>query len=104
MTTILQSSKPEIQEAAANGAEVAVVHYASQPSLISALKGVDVVLSTLRDDGLEIQRDVVRAAKAAGVKLFVPSEYGRNTLGITVPCTSFILFPLVSPLLTKVQT
>ncbi|KIJ55921.1 hypothetical protein M422DRAFT_239087 [Sphaerobolus stellatus SS14] len=79
-------TKPQIKEAELQGAELVAVNYDSQISLINALQAVDVVLSTLRDGGLEdVQRNLVRAAKAAGVKLFVPSEYGRNTIGITVP-------------------
>lgn len=53
------------------------------------MTGVDVVISTLRDDGLDLQKDVVRAAKVAGVKLFVPSEFGKNTLGETSDCQCF---------------
>ncbi|KIJ41707.1 hypothetical protein M422DRAFT_255325 [Sphaerobolus stellatus SS14] len=79
-------TKPELQDAASQGAELAAVDYDSQASLINALQGVDVVLSALRDEGLEeVQLNLVRAAKAAGVKLFVPSEYGRSTLGTTEP-------------------
>ncbi|KIJ41708.1 hypothetical protein M422DRAFT_255326 [Sphaerobolus stellatus SS14] len=79
-------TKPELQEAASQGAELVTIDYDSQSSLVSALQGVDVVLSTLRDEGLqEAQLNLVRAAKAAGVRLFVPSEYGRNTIGITAP-------------------
>ncbi|KIJ30354.1 hypothetical protein M422DRAFT_268113 [Sphaerobolus stellatus SS14] len=87
-------TKPELQEAASQGAELAAVDYDSQTSLINALQGVDVVLSALRDGGLEeVQLNLARAAKAAGVKLFVPSEYGRNILGITEPCKE--IFPKV---------
>ncbi|KIJ40230.1 hypothetical protein M422DRAFT_32294 [Sphaerobolus stellatus SS14] len=79
-------AKPELRTAEAQGAELVAVDYDSQSSLINALKGVDVVLSTLRDEGLEtVQLNLVRAAKEAGVKLFVPSEYGKNTLGIKEP-------------------
>ena len=57
-------------------------------TLLQALKGVDVVISTLGDDsgltsrdvrnsgelpGFRAQDEVARAAKEAGVKLFVPS-------------------------------
>ncbi|KAF8531391.1 NAD-P-binding protein [Gautieria morchelliformis] len=65
---------------ASKGIDVFPVDYSSLESITNALKGVDVVFSVLRDDGLDIQTNVIRAAKDANVKLFVPSEYGRNTL------------------------
>lgn len=34
------------------------------------------VISTIGNDILEVQDNLVLAAKAAGVKLFVPSEFG----------------------------
>ncbi|KAF8590766.1 NAD-P-binding protein [Ramaria rubella] len=75
--------KPELQAISAKGVDVLPVDYSSQKSIIDALKGSEVVLSALRDDGLDIQTNVIRAAKDANVKLFVPSEYGRNTVGDT---------------------
>jgi len=45
-------------------------------SLKTALQGVDVVVSTLSGAGIEPQLNLVRAAAAAGVKRFVPSEFG----------------------------
>jgi uncharacterized protein YbjT (DUF2867 family) len=68
---------------------VRAVDYASRQSITNALRGVDVVLSALRDDGLDLQTDVIRAAKDANVKLFVPSEYGRNSIGDPSECASF---------------
>ena len=85
---MLQKDKPELKALSSKGVDVISVDYSSQQSIIDALKGTEVVLSGLRDDGLDIQTNVIRAAKDAGVKLFVPSEYGRNTLGNTSECTS----------------
>ena len=50
-----------------------VVDYASQSSLVEALKGVDVVISTVNGAGFNAQHVLADASKAAGVKLFVPS-------------------------------
>ncbi|KAF8590773.1 NAD-P-binding protein [Ramaria rubella] len=75
--------KPELQALSSKGVDVISVDYSSKKSITDALKGSDVVLSALRDDGLDIQNSVVYAAKAAEVKLFVPSEYGANTIGNT---------------------
>lgn len=81
-----QKDKPELKALTSKGVEVIAVDYSSHQSITNALKDVDVVFSALRDDGLDIQINVIRAAKDAGVKLFVPSEYGRNTLGNTSEC------------------
>jgi NmrA-like family len=83
----LQKDKPELKALSAKGVNVIPVDYSSQESIVNALKGVDVVFSVLRDDGLDIQTNVIRAAKDANVKLFVPSEYGRNTFGDKSECT-----------------
>jgi uncharacterized protein YbjT (DUF2867 family) len=63
-------------------------------SLLRALRGVDIVISTVGDDsglsgkdvksiaelpGFRAQDVVAKAAKAAGVKFFVPSEFGYPT-------------------------
>jgi uncharacterized protein YbjT (DUF2867 family) len=77
-----------LKELVSKGVDVIPVDYSSMPSIVNALKGVDVVFSVLRDDGLHVQPNVIRAAKDANVKLFVPSEYGRGTLGDKSECTS----------------
>ncbi|KZO98446.1 NAD-P-binding protein [Calocera viscosa TUFC12733] len=63
----------------AQGAEPIVVDYDSPPSLQSALHGIDVVISTVITTALNVQEPLGDAAKAAGVKLFVPSEFGGDT-------------------------
>jgi hypothetical protein len=42
----------------------------------SLLKGIDVVIATPAAQGVPLQPQLVRAAAAAGVKLFVPAEWG----------------------------
>jgi uncharacterized protein YbjT (DUF2867 family) len=59
---------------------------ASQESLQTALKGIDVVISTLSGEGLfAVGGDIelARAAKAVGVKRFVPSHWGTDLRGLT---------------------
>ncbi|OAL54750.1 NAD(P)-binding protein [Pyrenochaeta sp. DS3sAY3a] len=51
----------------------------SQKSLEEAFKGQDVVISTISGDGLALQKTIVDAAIAAGVKIIFPSEYGVDT-------------------------
>jgi uncharacterized protein YbjT (DUF2867 family) len=56
------------------------VDYDNEESLVSALQGVEVVISALAAPaGFEAQAALVRAAKKAGVELFAPSEYGDDT-------------------------
>ncbi|KAK0610610.1 hypothetical protein B0T17DRAFT_119327 [Bombardia bombarda] len=56
------------------------VDYASLSSLTSALQGIDAVVSTLSSAALSSQILLIQAAAAAGVKRFIPSEFGSNTL------------------------
>ncbi|KAA1474003.1 NAD-P-binding protein [Dentipellis sp. KUC8613] len=65
------------------GAKLATIDYSSQDSLTAALSGVDVVISTLSIPALAAQDAVAVAAKAAGVRLFVPSEFGGRSDEIT---------------------
>ncbi|KZW01508.1 NAD(P)-binding protein [Exidia glandulosa HHB12029] len=60
-----------------------VVDYADSQSVQDALGGVDVLVSALSGSGLRVQPALADAAKKAGVKLFVPSEYGVRTPEIT---------------------
>lgn len=61
------------------GATVLGVDYADHTSLVEALQGIDVVISTFGTEGLAHQPALARAAKEAGAKLFVPSEFGVDT-------------------------
>lgn len=62
-------------------AEVTVksVDYDSLESLTSALRGQDAVVSTLGSTVIDKQLLLVEAAGKAGVKRFLPSEFGSNT-------------------------
>lgn len=59
--------------------KVATVDYASKDSLVAALKGHDAVVSILPDHNA--QNPLIDAAIAAGVKRFIPSEFGGNVSG-----------------------
>jgi hypothetical protein len=52
------------------------VDYESLESLTSAVKGQDVVICTLAHIGPGIQKRLVEASVAAGVKRFLPGEFG----------------------------
>ena len=64
-------------------AKLIPVDYSDKESVKKALTGVDVVISTLAATALELQPGIAEAAKEAGVKLFVPSEFGGPTEGET---------------------
>ena len=59
------------------------VDYSKKESIKNALTGVDVVISTISGTALSLQADIAAAAKEAGVKLFVPSEFGNISEGET---------------------
>jgi uncharacterized protein YbjT (DUF2867 family) len=55
------------------------VDYNDAAAVTAALKGVDAIVSTLGFTGLQLQVPIAKAAKAAGVRLFAPSEFGGAT-------------------------
>ena len=59
---------------------VHAVDYNSLDSLVSALQGQDAVISTLGSTAIDQQLLLVEAASLAGIKRFIPSEFGSNTL------------------------
>ncbi|GAB1311573.1 hypothetical protein MFIFM68171_01783 [Madurella fahalii] len=63
-------------------ASVSVVHvdYNSLDSLVAALLGQDAVVSTIASAALAKQLLLVEAAARAGVKRFIPSDFGSNTV------------------------
>lgn len=51
------------------------------PVVSDALKDVDVIISALGGAASQLQIPIAEAAKSAGVRLFVPSEFGGDTDG-----------------------
>jgi uncharacterized protein YbjT (DUF2867 family) len=74
-----QGSKTTIE----GDAKVVAVDYSNKESIKSALTGVDVVICTISIPALNLQAGIAAAAKEAGVKLFVPSEFGNSSEGET---------------------
>ncbi|KAI0467966.1 NAD(P)-binding protein [Xylaria cf. heliscus] len=60
--------------------KVAEVDYNSLESLTNALQGQDAVVSTIGSATREAHLLLVEAAAKAGVKRFLPSEFGSNTV------------------------
>ncbi|CEL10139.1 hypothetical protein ASPCAL13264 [Aspergillus calidoustus] len=55
------------------------VDYSSADSLEAALKGHDVVVSTVNPAGIALQKVAIDASIAAGVKRFIPADFGLIT-------------------------
>ncbi|KAI0268519.1 hypothetical protein BGY98DRAFT_1018753 [Russula aff. rugulosa BPL654] len=64
-------------------AKVVQVDYSKDDSIKRALTGVEVVISTISGEALDVQGKIAAAAKEADVKLFIPSDFGNVTEGET---------------------
>ncbi|KAI0067604.1 NAD-P-binding protein [Artomyces pyxidatus] len=76
LTRTESAGKESLQKFAASGASVIGVDYTNKDAAVKALAGIDVVISTLPIHALEIEFSLAEASKAAGVKLFVQSDWG----------------------------
>jgi len=74
-----QGSKTTVQ----GDAKVVRVDYSNDESIKHALTGVEVVISTISGEALDVQGKIAAAAKEADVKLFIPSDFGNVTEGET---------------------
>lgn len=70
------SNKDKVEELKKTGATLVEGDVSNVESLKKAFTGVDVVVSTISGGGFAVQGNVLTAAKEAGVKRFVPSEFG----------------------------
>lgn len=73
VTVLTRSKKPGVFE---KGLKVLEVDFTSVESLTAALQGVDAIVATVAGSAIESQLLLIDAAVAAGVKRFIPSEYG----------------------------
>jgi hypothetical protein len=64
-------------------AKVIQVDYSNDESIKRALTGVEVVISTISGEALDVQGKIAAAAKEVDVSLFVPSDFGGITEGAT---------------------
>ncbi|GFF34227.1 isoflavone reductase [Aspergillus udagawae] len=76
VSILTRSRKPG---AYASNINVFEVDFNSVKSLTAALEGVDAVVSTVGGAAVDNQTVLIDAAIAAGVKRFIPSEYGSVT-------------------------
>lgn len=85
-------SRQSLVDGAPAGVKLINTDY-SASSLLDAFKGQDAVISTLSSTvpgSLDLQKSLIDAAIAAGVGIFVPSEYGVDTSDRAAP--NFIPF------------
>ncbi|KAI0276930.1 hypothetical protein BGY98DRAFT_1097837 [Russula aff. rugulosa BPL654] len=64
-------------------AKVIQVDYSNDASIRHVLTGVDVVISTVPEAAFDVQWKIAVAAKEVDVKLFVPSEFGGISEGVS---------------------
>ncbi|KAK3385416.1 hypothetical protein B0H63DRAFT_472888 [Podospora didyma] len=72
------NSTPKFPE----GLDIKRVDYTSFDALKAAFEGQDAVVSVVGGPGVPAQKIAVDAAVAAGVKRFIPSEFGINTRNV----------------------
>ncbi|KDQ16672.1 hypothetical protein BOTBODRAFT_30591 [Botryobasidium botryosum FD-172 SS1] len=72
------ASKPAAEALKNRGVEIRLLdlEHASPDDLAGVLKGVDIVISALPWNQLQLQRPVIKASKEAGVKRFIPCDWG----------------------------
>jgi len=75
-TETLEKNKTQIESYKANGAEIVIGDISSVEDLTNAAKGCDTILSLVGGDTLAYEKNLIPAAKAAGVKRIVPSQFG----------------------------
>ena len=64
-------------------AKVIQVDYSNDASIRHVLTGMDVVISTVPEAAFDVQWKIAVAAKEIDVKLFVPSEFGGISEGVS---------------------
>jgi len=77
--TVTAFTRADSKSTFPTGVHVTKVEYADRTSLVTALKGQDAVVSAIATPALLQQKAIIEAAVEAGVKRFIPSEFGINT-------------------------
>lgn len=72
-------TRPDAKHTFPAAAKIQHVDYESIDSLTAALQGQDALVSTLGGAGFDKQLGLVEAAIKAGVRRFIPSEFGCDT-------------------------
>ena len=77
-TTILTRENSKTAESPPKDTKVLTADYNSVSSLAAAFAGQDAVISTIASAAIQEQQTLIDAAVQAGVKRFIPSEFGSN--------------------------
>lgn len=77
-TTILTRENSKTAQSPPKDTKVVTADYNSVSSLAAAFAGQDAVVSTIASAALQDQQALIDAAVQAGVKRFIPSEFGSN--------------------------
>ncbi|PWW77929.1 putative isoflavone reductase like protein P3 [Tuber magnatum] len=77
-TTILTRETSKTAQSPPPNTKVLTADYTSVPSLAAAFAGQDAVVSAIAGAALADQQALIDAAVQAGVKRFIPSEFGSN--------------------------
>ncbi|KAH7343355.1 hypothetical protein B0J17DRAFT_713537 [Rhizoctonia solani] len=72
------ANTPIYQSYKQRGATLHIIDFEDEATVVEALNGVDVFISTVTGPAWSAQFPLVRAASKAGVKTFFPSEYGSE--------------------------
>ena len=79
-TTETPEKKKLIDDFKAKGAHIAAVNFEDSQSIQHALNGIEVVVSAVTSEATGAQQRILAdACKAAGVKVFMPSEFGLDS-------------------------
>lgn len=73
------ADKEQNKTFSAQGVRIVTAEYTDVPALTVAFAGTHVVISTISLFAIDAQVPMAEAAKAAGAKLFLPSEFGGQT-------------------------
>ncbi|PMD29423.1 NAD(P)-binding protein [Hyaloscypha variabilis F] len=90
VTVLTRAAKPGAYD---TSVKVVEVDYTSVDSLTAALKGIDALVSAVGHGATESQTILIDASVAAGVKRFIPSEYGSVSTN-----SKLETFPIYAPM------
>ncbi|KAK4119680.1 NAD(P)-binding protein [Parathielavia appendiculata] len=76
ITLLTRSAKSAATLAQGPNIQIKEVDYSSRQSLVAALTRVDAVVSAIGTKFVDDQKTIIDAAVEAGVKFFIPSEFG----------------------------
>ncbi|TVY58581.1 Bifunctional pinoresinol-lariciresinol reductase [Lachnellula cervina] len=79
LTVLTRKGSATSKDTQGLGAKIIPVDYESKDSIAEGLEGVDAVICTIGSAGISLQINIIDAAIAAGVKRFIPSEFGADS-------------------------